>query len=304
MANNGAETAMPGPPAPLVQNEPVELVDGIWVIPDGGVPLVPNLGIVDGKRSTLVVDTGMGRRSAEVVLGHARAVAGGKPLILTVTHFHPEHGYGAQVFAPVATIVYNRGQLEELHAKGEPYAELFRGFGASVAAELEGFEPVEPDLVYDGEADLDLGSRRVQLRTWGWTHTRGDQYVFLPGERVLFTGDLIENHGFPIFPYFPPDDADVNGDRWIEVLEQMERLEPALVVPGHGEVGDQGLITEAREYLIELRSETRRLAAEGVGIDEIVARLEAEMRQRHPDWVQPEWIGFGARSFHAAAARG
>ena len=300
MDDNGTETAEAGLPSPLVTNEPVEIAAGVHVIPDGGVPLVPNVGIVEGERSTLVVDTGMGLRSGGAVLGHAQAIANGRPLILTITHFHPEHGYGAQVFAPVATIVYNRGQLDEFHAKAAPYAELFKGFGPAVAAELEGLELVEPDLVYEGEADLDLGARVVHLRTWGRTHTQGDQFVFLPEERILFTGDLVENGAFPIFPYFPPDDVDVNGDRWIEALEEMERLEPRIVVPGHGDVADQGLIAEVREYLLRLRSETRRLAAEGLGIDDIVVQLEQELQQRHPGWVQPEWIGFGARSFHAA----
>ena len=199
------------------------------------------------------------------MLGHARRLANGKPLILTCTHFHPEHAYGAQVFAPLSTIVYNRSQLDELHEKAYPYADLFRTFGETVAAELEGFEMVEPDIVYDGEADIDLGGRIVQLRTYGETHTKGDSWVFLPEERILFTGDLVENKGFAIFPYFPPDDTDVNGDRWIVALEMMERLDPAIVVPGHGDVGDVGVVTAAREYLVQLRDETRRLAAEGVG---------------------------------------
>jgi glyoxylase-like metal-dependent hydrolase (beta-lactamase superfamily II) len=289
------------PPVPLVRNEPVEIATGVWVIPDGGVPLVPNVGFVDGQRSHLVVDTGMGIRSGQVVLGHAQRFANGKPLILTCTHFHPEHAYGAQVFAPVSTIVYNRTQLDELHEKGYPYADLFRGFGDTVAGELEGFEVVEPDIVYDGEADLDLGGRIVQLRTYGGTHTKGDSWVFLPDERILFTGDLVENKGFAIFPYFPPDDTDVNGERWIEALEVMERLDPAIVVPGHGDVSDVGVVTAAREYLVQLRDETRRLAGEGAAIDDIVAQLETDMQQRHPDWAQPEWIGLGARSFHAAS---
>jgi glyoxylase-like metal-dependent hydrolase (beta-lactamase superfamily II) len=289
------------PPVPLVRNEPVEIETGVWVIPDGGVPLVPNVGFVDGTRSHLVIDTGMGIRSGRVVLDHAQRFANGKPLILNCTHFHPEHAYGAQVFAGLATIVYNRSQLDELHEKAYPYADLFRTFGDTVAAELEGFEMVEPDVVYDGEADLDLGGRTVQLRTYGGTHTKGDAWVFLPEERILFTGDLVENKGFAIFPYFPPDDVDVNGDRWITALELMERLDPAIVVPGHGDVGDVGVVTAAREYLVALRNETRRLASEGVEIDDIVAQLEPEFQQQHPDWVQPEWIGLGARSFHAAS---
>lgn len=291
------------PPAPVVNGSPVEVAEGIYVVPDGRVPLVPNVGIVLGNRDALVVDTAMGPRNGAAIRAFAEDLAPGRALLLTITHFHPEHGFGAQAFLPGATIVYNRAQLEELRQKGLPYLEMFRTFGEAVAEQLEGVELVEPHVVYEGEADLDLGGRAVQLRTWGLAHTRGDQVVFLPRERVLFAGDLVESRFFPIFPYFPPEDADVDGSRWIAVLEQLERLEPEIVVPGHGEVGDAGLIAAVREYLTALRSETERLAAEGLEVDDIVARLEPELRQRHPDWGQPEWIGFGVRCFHSALAR-
>jgi glyoxylase-like metal-dependent hydrolase (beta-lactamase superfamily II) len=288
-----------GPP-PVVKGTPTQVAEGVHVIPDGRVALVPNVGIVLGERDALVVDTAMGPRNGAEVRRLAEELAGNRPLLLTITHFHPEHGYGAQAFLPGATIVYNRAQLEELHLKGQPYAELFRTFGPAVAEQLEGFEPVEPHVVYEGEADLDLGGRTAQLRTWGLAHTRADQVVFLPDERVLFTGDLVETRFFPIFPYFPPDDTDVDGSRWISVLEQLERLEPAIVVPGHGEVGDAGLITTVREYLVALRAATAERAAAGQSVDEIAAALDEEFRGLHPDWGQPEWIDFGVRSFHAA----
>jgi glyoxylase-like metal-dependent hydrolase (beta-lactamase superfamily II) len=162
---------------------------------------------------------------------------------------------------------------------------------------------VEPDVVYDGTADVALGSRVAQLRTWGLAHTRADQVVFLPEGRVLFTGDLVESRCFAIFPWFPPDDADVDGDRWIAVLEELERLEPEVVVPGHGEVGGPEVIATAREYLEQLRAETRRLADNGASEDEVAAELDRTMRERHPDWAQPEWIAFGARCFYDAYAR-
>jgi len=284
-------------PAPVVRGEPVEIAAGVYVIPDGRVPLVPNVGIVLGDRDALVVDTGMGPRNGERVLGHARELAAGRRLLLTITHFHPEHGFGAQVFTGDAAIVYNRSQLVELHAKGAAYTEMFRGFGEAVAAELEGVELVEPDITYDGEADLDLGGRTVQLRTYGLAHTRGEQVVFLPEERILFTGDLAETRQFPIFPYFPPDDVDVDGGRWIDVLAQLEALGPEIVVPGHGEVGDVGLLAAVRGYMTLVRGETDRLAAEGLDADAIVAALEPELRSRYPDWDSPEWIGFAIRCF-------
>jgi glyoxylase-like metal-dependent hydrolase (beta-lactamase superfamily II) len=294
-----SEVETQGPPAPLIANAPREIAGDVHVIPDGRVPLVPNIGIVLGSRAVLVVDSGLGPRSGAVVRRHADELAAGRPLFLTITHFHPEHGYGAQAFDPGATIVYNRGQLAELRQKGLPYAELFATFGDAVAEQLEGVTLVEPQIVYEGAADLDLGGRSAELRTWGLAHTQADQVVFLPEERILFTGDLVENRFFPIFPYFPPDDVDVNGSRWIDVLEQLERLEPLIVVPGHGEVGDAGLITAAREYLMLLRSETRRLAGEGGDEEAIVAELGPRMRERYPEWEASEWIAFGVRAFLA-----
>lgn len=290
----------PAAPAPTVVPEGIaEIAPGVWVIPDRRVPLVPNIGIVVGEDAVLVVDTAMGPANGARVLAAAKKKADGKRLLVTVTHFHPEHGFGAQVFRDEATIVYNRDQRDELDDKGAGYVELFRTFGPAVAEALEGVELVDPHDVYDGETELDLGGRTVQLRTWGVAHTRSDQVVFLPEERILFTGDLVEERIFAIYPHFPPDDADVDGNRWIEVLRRLEELGPAVVVPGHGAVGDASVITTAREYHELLRDETLRLAAEGHTEEEVVARLEPEIQARYPDWDQPEWIGFGIRSFYA-----
>jgi glyoxylase-like metal-dependent hydrolase (beta-lactamase superfamily II) len=288
------------PPAPtVVESGITEIARDVWVIPDRRVPLVPNIGVVAGDDAVLVVDTAMGPENGARVLAAAQAKAQGRRLLLTITHFHPEHGFGAQVFRDQATIVYNRAQRDELQDKGAGYVELFRTFGPAVAAALEGVELVDPHEVYEDATELDLGGRTAQLRTWGLAHTRSDQVVFLPEERILFTGDLVEERIFPIYPYFPPDDADVDGSRWIEVLRRLEGLAPAVVVPGHGAVGDGGVITAAREYHELLREETLRLGAEGHDADEVVARLEPEILARYPDWEQPEWIGFGIRSFHA-----
>jgi glyoxylase-like metal-dependent hydrolase (beta-lactamase superfamily II) len=291
------------PPPPVVEKDPREVADGVYVIPDGRVPLVPNVGIVVGDRAALVIDTGMGPRNGATVRSHADRLAAGRQMFLTLTHFHPEHGYGAQAFAGDAVTVYNRAQLDELRAKGAGYVELFKTFGAPVAAELEGVELVEPEIVYDGTAELELGGSRALLRDWGRAHTLGDQTVFLPEQRVLFTGDLVEERCFAIFPWFPPDDVDVDGHRWIEVLEELERLDPAIVVPGHGNVGGPELIATAREYLELLRDETARLADEGATEDDLAAELDRSLRALHPDWAQPEWIAFGARCFYTAYTR-
>lgn len=274
-------------PAPIVHGHPVEVAPGVFVIPDGRVPLVPNIGVIVGDRAALVVDCGLGPRNGAIAHEVARELAGDRPLLLTLTHFHPEHGFGAQAFDD-ATILYNQSQHEEFRHKADGYLTQFRNLGDSIARELEGVEFVDPRIVYDGDADLDLGGRRVQLRTWGAAHSRGDQVIFLPDERVLFTGDLVENRFYPIFPYIPPYDVDVDGHNWITVIETLQRLDPGIVVPGHGEVGDAGLLATTDEVLKLLRSETKRLAGEGRSADETIGILGPELQARYPDWDTSE----------------
>src|SRR5919198_4044967 len=121
------------PPAPLIPEvAPQQLAERVWVFSDERINLVPNIGVVVGDRAALVVDTGMGRRNGERLLERVRELTE-KPLLVTLTHFHPEHGWGAQAFEGVATIVYNRVQREELEEKFAPFVELFSSFGPAIA---------------------------------------------------------------------------------------------------------------------------------------------------------------------------
>jgi glyoxylase-like metal-dependent hydrolase (beta-lactamase superfamily II) len=288
-----------GPPAPDVDPSALkEIAPGVFVITDRRIPLVPNIGIIVGEDAALVVDTGMGPVNGRKVLDCATKLAGRRPLILTLTHFHPEHGFGAQVFKGAAKIHYNRSQRDELRAKGEGYLGMFKTFGASVAAALEGTQLVEPDDVYDGAAtSIDLGGRTVELRTWGLAHTAGDQVVWLPEARILFTGDLAEERMFPIFPWFPPDDADINGARWADILSELISWKPAIVVPGHGDIGGAEILAAVRGYMVDL---SKRVAAErksGKDADTIVASLGPKVRAEYPNWSSPEWIDFAIRYY-------
>jgi glyoxylase-like metal-dependent hydrolase (beta-lactamase superfamily II) len=291
-------TETQAPPAPVVADHELdEVADGVHVLGDRRVPLVPNIGVVVGDRAALVVDTGMGQRNGRRVLEKVRELTD-RPLLLTLTHFHPEHGFGAQAFEGEATIVYNREQADELAEKGSGYVALFRGFGEPVAAQLEGVELVRPHVVYEGSATVELGGVTVRLSHPGRAHTRGDQLVEVVERRTVFAGDLVETRFFPIFPWFPPEDADVSGSGWIRVLEALESQGHDIVVPGHGEVGGAELVTAVREYMADVRSRVAR-SARGRQADEVKAELEPQIRADYPDWDAPEWIGFAIDCFLA-----
>ncbi|TDW93068.1 glyoxylase-like metal-dependent hydrolase (beta-lactamase superfamily II) [Kribbella pratensis] len=270
-----------------------ELARDLIVIPNRNVDLVPNIGLIGGTHSVLVVDTGLGPRNAEQVLRFASSYANGRRLYLTTTHFHPEHAFGAQVFADEATYLLNTAQADDLTTKGEGYLGMFRQLGEPVARELEGARIPVPDQTYDGTYGLDLGGRSVQLRPTGRAHSKGDQVITVPDAGVLFTGDLAEADQFAIFPWFPPYDVDVSGVRWIEVMDRLAAERPQIVVPGHGEVGDAQLLTQVHDYLVELRDETWRRRDSGLSEETTAAEIRALMIERHPDWRLPEWIERG-----------
>ncbi len=276
-----------------------ELARDVVVIPNRGVDLVPNVGVIGGDHSVLVVETGLGPRNAEKVLAFATEHAKGRRLHLTTTHFHPEHAFGAQTFAGVATYLVNGAQAADLAAKGPGYLELFRGLGAPVARELDGVGLVTPDVVYDDAYELDLGGRVVRMRATGRAHSKGDQVVTVPDAGVLFTGDLVEAGQFAIFPWFPPYDVDVSGLRWIEVLRRLAATEPEVVVPGHGAVSGPRILTDVREYLELLRDETWIRRDSAVTEETIVAEVRALMIERHPEWAGQEWIDKGVGCFCA-----
>jgi glyoxylase-like metal-dependent hydrolase (beta-lactamase superfamily II) len=270
-----------------------EVAPGVYVFPDRRVNLVPNVGVVVGDEAVLVVDTGMGPRNGEVVLQEARRLAGGRRLLLTLTHFHPEHGFGAQSFADSAEIVYNRSQAEELGASGEEFVELFKTFGPEVAEMLEGVTLVQPHRTYERSTEIDLGGRTVELREVGGAHTLGDQVVLVPDAGVMFAGDLVENRFFAIVF------GDVaNGPAWIDTLDRLQGFGATVVVPGHGEVAGPELMGDLRAYLVDVRDSVAERMGRGEDVEAIAQSLGPEIRERYADWDNPEWIDFAIRNFH------
>jgi glyoxylase-like metal-dependent hydrolase (beta-lactamase superfamily II) len=281
---------------PLVPEGVTEqIAERVHVIPDQRVEFVPNSGIIVGDRSVLVIETAMGPRNGQRILAEARRLGEDRKLLLTTTHFHPEHAFGVQPFATAATYVCNEAQAQELASKGQEYIEMFSSFGPGLAELLAEVELVAPDITYaGGRARLDLGGVVVELHEIGPAHTRGDQVVFLPEDRILFAGDLVENRFLPIFP-----DGDASGRRWMDALDRLDALGPQIIVGGHGAVGGRALIGELRDYLTVVRDRVSALHGDGRQLADIEQAVEAEVAQQLADWDNQMWVKSAVDSFHA-----
>jgi glyoxylase-like metal-dependent hydrolase (beta-lactamase superfamily II) len=298
-ANDLQETAPLGhnqtQPAPLVQeNKTVKVSEHVYVIPDGRVNLVPNIGIIVGTRATLIVDAGMGPRNGQAVLRELAKVSKSTELYFTTTHFHPEHMTGAQAFPASTIVIRPQAQQEEVDRKQPEFIHNFSQRTPEMKALLQDVKPRAPDIVFDREAKLDLGGVTVRLLWFGPAHTRGDNFIFVQEDGVLFTGDAVINRFFPIFP-----DADASGKNWLAILDQLDELRPHTIVPGHGEVGDAALIGIERTYLKAVQSRVVELKALGKSAEESAKLLSAEFRAKYPDWDNPGWIADAVKRFYA-----
>jgi len=276
-----------------------EVRPGIYVVEDRHqVLLVPNVTIIVGRDAALVVDTGLGPDSGRRVLALARQLAGARRLYLTTTHFHPEHGFGAQVFKGQATIVYNRSQWDELNKKGRAYRTLFSE-RLGVAQALKEVEFVPPDIVYEHEAQIDLGGRLVRLESVGPAHTLGDQVVSIPSDGVVILGDLFETNSFPIMPWFPEiQDTDVDPTRWRAIFRNVAASRPKVVIPGHGRVGTLADLEAAAQHLDLASKEVSRRCAAGQDLATMQAELAPILKAQHPGWELSDWIAGEIQVFH------
>jgi glyoxylase-like metal-dependent hydrolase (beta-lactamase superfamily II) len=284
-------------PAPLVAHGKTrKIAENVYVIPDQRINVVPNIGIIVGRDGVLVVDTGMGPRNAETVLEEVKKITTKPIAYLTVTHFHPEHQMGAQAFPAATTIIYPTAEKTELLEKGAAMMKQFSAASPDIADLLKPVKFRMPNVTFTEEADVDLGDFPVQLLHWGPAHTRGDEFVFLPKQRVVFGGDVVLNRFFPIIP-----DSDSSGTKWIQILGRLEELHPAVVVPGHGEVGDVGVIEALREYFVFVRNRVQQMKSQGSSVTDVEKRLDPEVRAKYKDWDNPQWIKVAIDDFYSSA---
>jgi glyoxylase-like metal-dependent hydrolase (beta-lactamase superfamily II) len=258
------------------------------------VNLVPNIGIVVGTRATLVVDAGMGPRNGQVVVRELAKVGKNADLYLTTTHFHPEHVTGAQAFPASTKVIRSEVQEQELKQKQPEFIRNFSQRTPEINALLRDVKPRAPDILFDREVKLDLGGVTARLFWIGPAHTRGDTAIYIEEDKVLFTGDVVVNRFFPIFP-----DRDASGKNWLAILNQFEALQPRTIVPGHGEVGDAELVSKEQSFLNALQSRVAELKAQGKSSEEAAQLLSGEFRLKYPDWDNPGWISDAVKRFYS-----
>jgi cyclase len=223
--------------------ELTEIAAGVfaYVQPDGSW-MINNAGAVVGRSASVMIDT-TATEPRNRLWHQALAIAsGGRPVrTLVNTHHHGDHTYGNWLLEPATTIVAHRACRQEILRARLAVMNLFPG------ADYGHVEVAPPTLTFDEQISIWIDDLEAQIIYLGPAHTVGDCVVWLPGRDVVFAGDLIFNGGHPLL-------AEGCAANFDTALARVADLGPRIVVPGHGPVGDAGLITRMRGYATWLTS--------------------------------------------------
>ena len=287
--------AQRGPaPDPLVKdNATVKLAPHSYVIPDGNVPLVPNVGIVVGSRATLVIDPGLGRRNGETVLREVAKVSKHADLYIASTHFHAEHTTGYIAFPSSAKYINSTVQEAEFEQSGMQMVQMFSGRSPATAEILKDAARRPAAITFDRDYTLDLGDVRVRFLVVGPTHTKGDTVFFVEGDNILYAGDVVMNNSFLAATAVSSMKA------WLSAFDTLEAMKPQTVVPSHGDVGPGTIIQTNRAIMQGVQARVRALKAEGKSADDVASTVQTEFQAQHPGWPRANGLATAARSAYA-----
>jgi glyoxylase-like metal-dependent hydrolase (beta-lactamase superfamily II) len=219
----------------------------------------PNAGFIETKDGVVVVGGLASPAQARAVLRTIRTRTGRPIRWLVLYAHHPDMHFGAIELKRAGAQVIAHPDRRVLAAEGGPDAMVADWDGVVGLPEMIGFEFADtPDRAVTGWDTLRLGGREIVVVHPGPAHSNGDLMVWLPAERVLFTGDILVEDGVTMV-------VDGNSGVLLRTLDLIDSLGPRVVVPGHGRIpAEPGeLVGRTRRYIAELRGRMRTALAAG-----------------------------------------
>ena len=284
-----------------------EVAEDVWhVTGTGTVYTMSNAMVLVGARDVLVVDSHVTPAAAEALLASLPVITDKPVRYLVNTHYHFDHAHGNQAFPESVDIIGHRFTRAKLGGEiGNVLEEnTFRSFSDGVPTLVANLErqaaaetdparkaaiqerhrvqrdyanaigevvPTPPNITLETEMTLfqlaERGSREIRLLHLGRAHTGGDVVIFLPRERVVFTGDMM----LPGLSYM----GDGHVDEWPAALEALKSLDFDVFLPGHGPpVRSKDPITNFQAYLTDLWQKTSAMHRRGVDAEQAAEQID------------------------------
>ncbi|MEO8304929.1 MAG: MBL fold metallo-hydrolase [Betaproteobacteria bacterium] len=243
----------------------------------------PNTGIVVGDDAVMVIDTQATPVMAQDVIRRIRQVTDKPIRYVMLTHYHAVRVLGASGYKPEQVIasrdtfdlIVERGE-QDMRSEIERFPRLFRAVESVPGLTW-------PTMVFEKRLTLWLGKLRVEIMQLGRGHTKGDTVVWLPEERIMFSGDLVE---YDATPYT----GDAYLADWPDTLDAIAALQPEKLVPGRGaslttpaavKAGLDGTLS----FVTEMYSAVQRGVAAGEDLPTVYKRTYDTLKPKFGHWV-------------------
>jgi len=239
----------------------------------------PNTGVIIGDDACLVMDAQATPRMAREVIAQIGGVTDKPVNYVVLSHYHAVRVFGTSAYAGATVIasdatrslIIERGEADKASEMGR-FPRLFQG------AESIPPGPVWPHLTFPSEMTIYLGRREVRLAHIGRGHTAGDIVAYVPDEKVVFSGDLVEYHSACYC-------GDAHLAEWPATLDRLAALGARALVPGRGAAlptSDKVAegIASTRGFLQALFGAAKASVAKGDTLKQCLAATRAAMDER------------------------
>lgn len=289
------------PDAPIVSGAHrfQKVADGIYYATSAGTMNVgANSPVILTAIDALIVDSSITPAAGRALAQDLKAITD-KPIRYVVdSHYHYDHSFGNQVFDRDAQVIGHQNTLirmpgsmeqftyqssvrpvpervaalkERLVKEADPQqkAALERQIASSLAYLEQVKETVItlPNLTFTDSITINHGGREMQIKYFGRGHTDTDVVVFLPKERIVATGDLMESIVSYMGDSYPQD--------WIATLDRLKALDFDTVMPGHGVVFQgKTKITAFQQYLRDVITQVDAFRRQGLSAEDAAARVD------------------------------
>jgi cyclase len=234
-------------PAPLVVHQ---LKPNVYWIEGGG----GNSGVIIGEKGVIVVDAKTSAAAGKELLDDIGKITPKPVTTVILTHSDSDHVNGLASFPAAITIIAHENNKKEQDA-----ALAAGGRGAPPAGHL----PTQ--VVSKNKEDLKIDGVKVEVLHWAPAHTSGDLVVFLPAEKIVFTGDIITTQPDALIHL----EKNGSSEGWVTTAKGTAALNAEQFVPGHGDVENKAAVQKKATDVAAKRAKIKELVAQGKSLDEI-----------------------------------
>ena len=238
----------------------------------------PNTGVIMGDEAVLICDALATPVMAQKLIVEIRKVSAKPIKYVVLSHYHAVRVLGASGYqaAGMQEIIASKGTYEMIVERGaqdmqseyQRFPRLFDAFDSVPGLTW-------PTMVFEQQMTLWLGALEVNIMHPGAGHTKGDTIVWVPAEKVLFSGDLVE-----------ADAACYTGDaqlaEWPATLDVLAALGAEKMVPGRGPalIGTERVqsgLAYTRDFVGTLLASAQEAVAQHMNLKQAMAHCRKAM---------------------------